>query len=96
MESSTYVAVPVLQGLNVAMAHHRANAARLAVVGPMPDLPSPRHARVRGQYPAPGTRVLPGDPISVWIEHSVSDDHSVPGGDGAQVDGPARGSRDPG
>lgn len=88
MESPTYVAVPVLQGLNVAMAHHRANAARLAVVGPMPDLPSPRHARVRGQYPAPGTRVLPGDPISVWIEHSV------PHGDDTRPDEPACGLGD--
>lgn len=67
-----------------------ANAARLAIVGPFPDLPSPRHARIRGQHPAPGTHVPPGSPISVWIDHSVPED------DDAHADEHSRGPCDRG
>lgn len=76
-----HVLVPAMVGLDVTDAQALALAARVVTVTEDPDTPPPRYGTVIAQRPTAGTQVLPGDPVTIWVE--AGDDGGGGGGGSA-------------
>jgi hypothetical protein len=85
MSEAARVPVPALVGLAVAEAHELAMSARLAVVGPDPDVTLPLDGLVTAQAPLAGNEIPAGDPVTVWVEVQRGD--GAGGDDGGDDDG---------
>ena len=78
-----HVLVPAMVGLDVADAQALALTARVAPVTEDPDTPPPLSGTVIAQRPTAGTQVLPGDPVTIWVEEK-GDDGGRGGGGGTR------------
>ncbi|WP_219417042.1 PASTA domain-containing protein [Pseudonocardia nigra] len=90
MTEAAKALVPALVGLDVAQAHELAMSARVAVVGPDPDITLPLDGVVTGQQPLAGIEIPAGDPVTVWVETRGND-----GGDDGGGGGGGGSARDP-
>lgn len=68
MKDPDLVLVPALVGLPAAQAHALAVEARVVAVDPDPDTPPTVAGTVTAQQPVAGTRVAPGEAVTIWVE----------------------------